>query len=64
MTDAIVWQKSSFSGGGDGPNCLELGSMRGSILLRESESPSQFLDVEPRVLTGLLNSLKGRSGNQ
>ncbi|MDJ1136069.1 DUF397 domain-containing protein [Streptomyces iconiensis] len=64
MPLSIRWQKSSFSGSSDAPNCLELGATRASILLRESESPSQVLYVERRALARLLNSLKGRSGNR
>lgn len=58
MTETIMWQKSSFSGGGDGPNCLELGSVGQSIALRESDSPSEVLALTPQSLASLLAFLK------
>ncbi|MFD8774738.1 DUF397 domain-containing protein [Streptomyces sp. NPDC057717] len=39
MAQVIAWQKSSFSGGGDSSNCLELAAHEGAALLRESDAP-------------------------
>ncbi|WP_322746909.1 DUF397 domain-containing protein [Streptomyces tauricus] len=33
------WQKSSFSGGGDGNACVELATEAHTIRLRESDTP-------------------------
>ncbi|WP_143663385.1 DUF397 domain-containing protein, partial [Streptomyces bobili] len=38
MTAPDNWQKSSFSGGGDGSNCLELTSTPTTLHLRESDT--------------------------
>ncbi|WOX11082.1 DUF397 domain-containing protein [Streptomyces sp. N50] len=53
----IQWQKSSFSGGGDGNECLELAQNHGALLLRESDDPSRILPVTCTGLAGLLRRL-------
>ncbi|MER5847137.1 DUF397 domain-containing protein [Streptomyces sp. NPDC002012] len=58
MTKDIVWQKSSFSGGGDSSNCVELASHNGLIWLRESDEPGTELAVTPDQLAGLLGRVK------
>ena len=58
MTDTIVWQKSSFSGGGDGPNCVELSERASTLFLRESETPTDVLTLTPQALAGLLGFLR------
>ncbi|MDX3531502.1 DUF397 domain-containing protein [Streptomyces sp. ID05-39B] len=42
MTAPENWQKSSFSGGGDGNNCLELASTPTTLHLRESDTRRSF----------------------
>ncbi|WP_030376852.1 MULTISPECIES: DUF397 domain-containing protein [unclassified Streptomyces] len=54
----IKWQKSSFSSGSDGANCVELAQGEGETLLRESDEPRRILAVGPRALTGLLRHLQ------
>lgn len=56
------WQKSTFSGGGDGANCLEVavGGPRG-LALRESEVPLGILDASPATFAGLIRHVKGGS---
>ncbi|WP_329590106.1 DUF397 domain-containing protein [Streptomyces sp. NBC_01005] len=39
MTDAINWQKSSFSGADNNQSCIELAPVDGSIKMRESDDP-------------------------
>ncbi|MEU6030568.1 DUF397 domain-containing protein [Streptomyces tauricus] len=39
MTTPDSWQKSSFSGGGDGNACVELATEAHTIRLRESDTP-------------------------
>ncbi|MDV9174108.1 DUF397 domain-containing protein [Streptomyces sp. W16] len=53
----IQWQKSSFSGGGDGNECVELAQSHGAWLLRESDDPSRILPVTSTGLAGLLRHL-------
>ncbi|MET7982210.1 DUF397 domain-containing protein [Streptomyces sp. NPDC005281] len=57
------WQKSSFSGPGDGNECVELALGAGTVLLRESEEPERILFVGRAGLAGLLGRLRAdRSG--
>ncbi|MFG2370132.1 DUF397 domain-containing protein [Streptomyces sp. NPDC048504] len=53
----IQWQKSSFSGGGDGNECVELAQNHGALLLRESDDPSRILPVTCTGFAGLLRHL-------
>ncbi|CAM5574449.1 hypothetical protein SALBM135S_05431 [Streptomyces alboniger] len=57
---ATAWQKSSFSGGGDGDTCIELTSAAAGphIRLRESEDPATELITAPESLAGLLRALR------
>ena len=52
--DALRWQKSSFSGGGEGNDCLELASSPTHIHLRESDTPTSTLTTTPATLAHLL----------
>lgn len=54
------WQKSSFSGGGDGDECLELAHDTDSLLLRESDDPDRILQVTPAGLAALLCQVTNR----
>ncbi|MET8097541.1 DUF397 domain-containing protein [Streptomyces sp. NPDC005236] len=59
----IQWQKSSYSGGGDGDECVEVARQEGILLLRESEEPERILFVGRAGLAGLLGRLRAdRSG--
>ncbi|MGW5862063.1 DUF397 domain-containing protein [Streptomyces sp. NPDC055239] len=60
MTPALAWQKSSYSGDEDAPNCVELTATPGAILLRESEAPSTELSASPKQLAALIRSVKSR----
>ncbi|WP_405686397.1 DUF397 domain-containing protein [Streptomyces sp. NBC_00057] len=59
MSNSIDWQKSSFSGGGDGNSCVELAVTDGRIRLRESDDPGTELAVTSAQLDRLLGSVKG-----
>ncbi|MFI5793425.1 DUF397 domain-containing protein [Streptomyces sp. NPDC051677] len=52
------WQKSSFSGGGDGNNCLELAATPTTLHLRESEDPTTVLTTTASPLSGLLTGIR------
>ncbi|MFJ8104220.1 DUF397 domain-containing protein [Streptomyces sp. NPDC096132] len=57
------WQKSSFSGSGDGNNCLELaGTPTATLHLRESDTPATILTTTPGALALLLEGIRARSG--
>lgn len=52
------WQKSSFSGSGDGNACVELASTPTTIHLRESDTPATQLTTTPTPLAHLLRSIR------
>jgi hypothetical protein len=58
MSTPLKWQKSSFSGGGDGDNCVELAAIPGMIHLRESDTPTAHLTTAPAPLAQLLHHIK------
>ncbi|MFE7645478.1 DUF397 domain-containing protein [Streptomyces phaeoluteigriseus] len=60
MTAPEYWQKSSFSGGGDGNNCLELASTPTTLHLRESDTPATVLTTTPTPLTHLLDAIRAQ----
>jgi hypothetical protein len=51
------WQKSSFSGEGDGDDCVELASTPTALHLRESDAPATVLTTTRPVLTDLLHAI-------
>lgn len=56
MQDA--WQKSSFSGGGDSDDCVELAARQGTVLLRESDDPGTVLEASRPQLAALICHLR------
>ncbi|MFF1380667.1 DUF397 domain-containing protein [Streptomyces sp. NPDC058308] len=58
MIQATRWQKSSFSGGGDGNTCVELATSGGTIRLRESDAPTAELTTTSATLSNLIRTLK------
>ncbi|MEV4867373.1 DUF397 domain-containing protein [Streptomyces ossamyceticus] len=58
MAQALLWQKSTYSGGGEGDTCVELAAALGFIRLRESDSPATHLRTTATPLAGLLLHLK------
>ncbi|MFF7533159.1 DUF397 domain-containing protein [Streptomyces bobili] len=58
MSTRLKWQKSSFSGGGEGNDCLELASSPTHIHLRESDTPATTLTTTPTALTQLLKGIR------
>jgi hypothetical protein len=54
MTTRLKWQKSSFSGGGEGNDCLELASTPTTLHLRESDTPATVLTTTSAALAHLL----------
>ncbi|MEU9988511.1 DUF397 domain-containing protein [Streptomyces sp. NPDC048045] len=41
MTQAVRWQKSSYSGGGDGNTCVEIADLDTHIAVRDSKVPAR-----------------------
>ncbi|GHG76004.1 DUF397 domain-containing protein [Streptomyces griseocarneus] len=58
MGASIGWQKSSFSGPDDNPDCLELAAAAHSILIRESDEPRTILTAPAAGVRALLRSVK------
>ena len=54
----IQWQKSTFSSGSDGANCVELAHGEASLFLRESDTPARTLPMAPTTLAALLAHLR------
>ncbi|MEV8021751.1 DUF397 domain-containing protein [Streptomyces sp. NPDC086554] len=54
----IPWQKSSFSGPGDGNECVELAFLDGTLLLRESDAPGRILALHREGFTALLREIQ------
>ncbi|WP_156727641.1 DUF397 domain-containing protein [Streptomyces apocyni] len=52
------WQKSSFSGGGDGNECVEVAQKCSVLLLRESENPDQVLAPTRSGLVALMRYVR------
>jgi hypothetical protein len=53
-----AWQKSSFSGGNDGNECVELASAGSEIALRESDAPAERISAAPGVLAAFIRAVK------
>jgi hypothetical protein len=59
MDRAPHWQKSTYSGGGEGDTCLEIAVVAPHFLgLRESDAPATHLRTTPTPLAGLLHHIK------
>lgn len=57
----LTWQKSSFSGGGEG-SCVELAEgTPDHIHLRESDRPNEIAAATPHALAALLVMVKAGS---
>ncbi|MET8030888.1 DUF397 domain-containing protein [Streptomyces avermitilis] len=52
------WQKSSFSGPGDGNECVELALSNDTVLLRESDAPARQIAVTRDGLAALLRRIQ------
>ncbi|MFD9465701.1 DUF397 domain-containing protein [Streptomyces sp. NPDC060027] len=60
MTIPANWQKSSFSGGGEGNDCLEIATTPSTVHLRESDVPTTQLITTLTPLAHLLHHIKSR----
>lgn len=58
MTHALHWQKSTFSGGGEGNTCVELAATPTTLRLRESDNPDTQLTTTTTPLTHLIRGVK------
>ncbi|MFD8213836.1 DUF397 domain-containing protein [Streptomyces sp. NPDC059697] len=58
MSEALHWQKSSFSGGDEDTDCLEIATSPTTLHLRESDHPTTVLTPTPTAFRLLLVALK------
>ncbi|MFD5814875.1 DUF397 domain-containing protein [Streptomyces sp. NPDC127038] len=58
MTTPDNWQKSSYSGPGDGDSCVELASTPATLHLRESDDPTVVLTTTPTPVGHLLLAIR------
>jgi hypothetical protein len=58
MSEPIDWRKSSFSGGAEGSNCLELAAANGTVHLRESTAPDAVVTASSRQLAAFIRAVK------
>ncbi|MFJ4621433.1 DUF397 domain-containing protein [Streptomyces sp. NPDC088812] len=61
MNHALQWQKSTFSGGGEGNTCVELAASTGTLHLRESDTAATHLSTTPTALAHLLAGIRAGS---
>ncbi|MFF4401430.1 DUF397 domain-containing protein [Streptomyces sp. NPDC001480] len=60
MTTPVNWQKSSYSGGGDGNNCLELATSENTLHFRESDEPDTVLKTSRAPIAALIGHLRNK----
>jgi hypothetical protein len=58
MAHGTDWQKSSFSGGGDSSDCVEVAAAQGALRLRESDEPGTVVAATPTGLAALIRLLQ------
>ncbi|MET7679243.1 DUF397 domain-containing protein [Streptomyces sp. NPDC005423] len=58
MATPTHWQKSSFSGGGEGNACVELAATPATLHLRESDTPATTLTTTAPALAHLLQAIR------
>jgi len=58
MTHALHWQKSTFSGGGEGNTCVEVAATPTTLHLRESDTPHTQLATTTPPLAHLIRGVK------
>ncbi|MER6633377.1 DUF397 domain-containing protein [Streptomyces sp. NPDC000987] len=59
MTTPDNWRKSSYSGGGDGNNCVEIADSPTHVAIRDSKAPTdRTLTFPAAAFTAFLTALK------
>lgn len=63
MTYPDTWQKSSFSGGGQGDACVEMANLHTRVAIRDSKAPTQgTLSFPAGAFTAFISNLKADAG--
>lgn len=63
VTGVIQWQKSTYSGGAAGNECVELAHSAGELLLREGGDPDRVFHVAPSSLAAVVQWQKSSFSN-
>ncbi|MFD4956358.1 DUF397 domain-containing protein [Streptomyces sp. NPDC058451] len=59
MTTPVNWRKSSYSGGGEGNNCVEIANFPTHIAVRDSKAPTRAtLSFPAGAFTAFVEDLK------
>lgn len=62
MTTHTQWKKSSYSGGGEGNDCVEIATLPDRIAVRDSKAPAHgTLTVPAEAFTPFIEALKAPS---
>ncbi|WP_055693559.1 DUF397 domain-containing protein [Streptomyces prasinopilosus] len=63
MTAPTQWRKSSYSGGGEGNDCVEIADLGGHIVIRDSKRLSRAsFSVPTLAFTTFVGALRERRG--
>lgn len=63
MTARARWKKSSFSGGGEGNDCVEIANLHTRVAIRDTKTPAQgTLSVPAAAFTAFISNLKADAG--
>lgn len=63
MTAPAQWKKSSFSGGGEGNDCVEIANLHQRVAIRDSKAPAQgALSFPAGSFTAFISNLKTDNG--
>ncbi|MEV6173931.1 DUF397 domain-containing protein [Streptomyces sp. NPDC051954] len=63
MTTPDIWRKSSYSGSGDGNNCVEIANLHAQVAIRDSKDPAQgALSIPAGAFTAFISNLKADTG--
>lgn len=62
MTTPENWQKSSFSGGADGNNCVEIANLPTRVAIRDSKAPVRGISFPAGTFTAFISNLKSHTG--
>ena len=58
MTTPAHWRKSSFSGGGEGNDCVEIANLPNGIAIRDSKDPAKgTLSLPADAFSAFIDSL-------
>ncbi|MBC2908235.1 DUF397 domain-containing protein [Streptomyces cupreus] len=62
MTTPAQWRKSSFSGGGEGNDCVEISNLHTRVAIRDSKDRTRTsLSFPTEAFSTFITSLKART---